>query len=689
MTDVIRVDFDGQPLEFPAGTSPQVIQATVKKLAAQRPQAPAGEGRTLSSLITGEQETPAMRSGRGMNSSAQGAMTALQGPTFGFLDELAGVGGGITGAIANLTPYGDNKTFAQNYRETRDKVRGANKQFTEDYPVTAIGTQLAASAPTIAAAPLRMAAAPAAATKAMTLGRQLAQQGKIGAGYGAASGAGESTADTLGGVIEDAAKGAATSAALGSAAQLGGSAAVAGGRNVVQRFSESSAKDKARLMLAETLAKDAAARGEIVAKNPGEWVAARVANRGAGATIADAAGANTTQRLDTLANLSGRAKDDVERLIAQRQSQRGRNLGNAAAENLGTSKDYLPTLTNIIKEKKSASQPFYDQLEGVQYRVDKELADLLHATKAAHGDAEQLILQDVNRAPVKLSQINKGDEINHVDLDTLKKSLWDMAEKSKGEFGKATAMSQSFDSLRTRLTDKLDRLAPKTDKGESIYKLARDAFAGPAEMESALRAGRTVMKESDPLVVKELVQGMSKSEREVFNVGVLQAIREKAGTDAGQTSLLKMWRNPATSERLKDIFGDNYREFAAAVAKERALKGMERVGRGSQTAARLLDAGEMDGAVTALNAGHAALNAAKGNPVGAVASAAQGVNALWNKVKTPEQVRDELAKLLLLKGPQAHDELTRAMPELIRRRNKAAAAASTGIGTGAAALQRE
>jgi len=57
--------------------------------------------------------------------------------------------------------------------------------------------------------------------------------------------------------------------------------------------------------------------------------------------------------------------------------------------------------------------------------------------------------------------------------------------------------------------------------------------------------------------------------------------------------LLKMWKEPATSNRLKEIFGDNYQKFAQDVAKEARLKPLEQVGRGSGTFSRMAGAEDL------------------------------------------------------------------------------------------------
>lgn len=617
-------------------------------------------------------ESEATTQGRNMNPSAQGALTALQGPMMGFADELAGAGSAVTGAIANLTPWGDDKSFAENYRSARDKVRGANTQFTKDNPRTAIVTQLMASAPTIVAAPFRSAGAVPQVTGPL---KTAAQAARSGGAYGAVSGIGESAAEDIGGVVADAAKGAAGGAAAGGALSGAGSAVGAVGKNVAQRLRTQSAADAAREKVAEALLRDA--RGTAFTSghsNPLDQAAARMGKLGDEATIADSGGTSTRALLDTVATLPGKTKDAVERLIHTRQAGRGARLVNAADDALATGgRGYTATLEAFDNSKQAAAKPLYDAIRQVSVRVDDDLAKLITASEKAHGGAETLakLRQEV---PIDLSKLKAGDDVPFMALDKVKQSLYDLGQSAKRSGEKE--LGRAYDDLRVKLTRKMDALSPTNAQG-SIYKQARDAYSGPAALRDAVEEGRGAMK-ADAIGVAELTRGMSASEREAFKLGALQSIRDKVGREAGQTELLKMWKEPTTSGKLKEIFGNDYRQFAAAVAAEARLKSLESVGRGSQTASRLYGAGDLD----AQAAGDVA-NVVTGATRGSVIQALSGAANLWNRVKTPETVRDEIGRILMSRGASGGGELT-GMSDAVRRvaEERARRAAMTGAASG-------
>lgn len=645
-------------VEFPDGMSREAMAAAIQaNMPKSTPSTPA--------------ESPSMRSGRNMNSSAQGFINAMQGPTFGFADEIFGGLSAGGKSVANLFGLGNGQSFKQNYEEGRDTVRGATEQFRKEYPATAISTGLMASAPTFVLGP----SGPVSSVQAVgPLARALTAS-KTGAGFGAVSGLGESTAADAAGMVGDTVKGAALSGVLGGAGQSVGTAMGAGGSAIMQRLSETSAMDAARRKLAEVLTRDA--RG-IGASNPVAQVESRLGKLGPEATIADAAGFNARQTLDTLATLPGNARNATEAVIHSRQAGRAGRLEGAADEALGTQgKTYTATLEALDVAKQAAARPHYEKLEGVSVRVDKDLNGILQAAKEAHKGAEQSAIRR-QEVPIDLTLIKAGDDVPFGALDLVKQSLWDLAEAAKRE-GKKGAASD-FNGLRVALTKKMDDLSPK-DAGGSIYAQARNAYGGKAQLEAAVEAGRTAMK-ADAIAVADLVKGMGASEREAFKIGALQAIRDKIGTESGQTSLLKMWKEPATSGKLKEIFGNerDFRTFAAEVAKEARLKLLESTGRGSQTASRVFGAGDLD--ATAQMA-QVIASASHGNPAPALGAAAR----VWNQVKTPEAVRDELARVLLLKGPQAQRELQN-LPMFIQNLNNARTQRATLAGALAGQSQK-
>ena len=611
-------------------------------------------------------ESSSMSSGRKAGGITGGVLSALQGPAFDFVDEAAGVGSGALSAIKG-------EGYDSGYQSGRDYVRGAVKQHEEDNP---IGSQVAK-----VVASLPLAFLPGGQVRAATTAAKAMQSAKIGSGYGAVQGVGGSTAQDLEGLGLDALSGGALSAASGGVLSGVGSGIGAVGSNVAQRFSSGNAAQVAREKLAEALGRDA--RGKLAQTpnaltNAPDMAARRMERLGSESTIADAGGPSSRQLLDTMATLPGRTKQLVEGLIKMRQSGRAGRLATAADESLGTKgAEYKNTINSLISQKEKEASPLYKELNKLNVRVDGELMDLLRASDSAHKGAE-LSAKLRREVPIDLSKLESGDVISFKSLDAIKRSLYDLGKTSQRSGSQG--ISNDYNSLRISLINKMDDILPKNEKG-SVYKQARDAFSGPAQLQDAVESGRGAMK-TDAIGVSEMMNGMTQSEVEAFKIGALQSLRDKVGTEGGQTSLLKMWKEPTTSGKLKEIFGNDYRKFAADVGKEARLKELESVGRGSQTASRLMNIGDLD--VEPLsNAAQVATSIGSGNPISAAAGSARGIAGAWNRVKTPEETRNKLAELLMLRGEAGQQELRNLKPmidklnaERMRRAN------ATGIGAG-------
>ena len=601
------------------------------------------------------------------NPISRGVNSALGGPLLGFWDEIAG------GISAPFKSFKSGKPIQESYREGRDFIRGIQDQYQQDFPIAGPITQAMTSAP-LAAVPASVPLLGAKSTSA-AIGPTKAILGASGTGatYGAISGAGESKADELSDLLYDtgmgAVRGAVTSGALQGAA-TGGSAVV---RNVASKYSPVVADNFARQKVAEAIARDG--RGQVFEDglaNPVTQAQARLRKLGPEARVVDAGGQNTRQLLDTLTTLPGRTKNATENAILTRQSGRGGRLTDAADLALGTGGRRLnPTLEALEQTRSQAAAPYYNQLRNVMVEVDDDVANLLTRTKGVHGEAEKLWRLQTGQE-VSLGNVGKGQQIPFSMLDTLKQSLYDASSTAKRQGG--NKMGMALDDVRVSLTGKLDDLAPKDDNGQSIYKLARDAYAGPSQMMDAAELGSKAMT-SNLATLRQEMRGLSRSEMEAFKIGAVQSLREKAGTQSGQTSLTKMWMEPNTQERLKLIFGNDYREFAAAVAREARLKGLDSVGRGSQTAARQFGAGDLDVSPLVSAAG-AANSAAAGSPVGVIANAAN----LWNRVQTPERVRNQMGSILLQQGQSGANSLN-DLAQIIEQINRQQATQIGAFGT--------
>lgn len=625
-----------------------------------------------------ERKSPAYEAGAKKSELEKGFLTAMQGPTFGFYDELAGA------LAAPITAIQTGKPLSEAYQQERDIRRGAAESYMKENPWTSAGLQGVASIPTMMAGlPARAAGAvmPAITTatpklakvatdvgrylagaseagKVMGMGQRMAQAGAGGVGYGLLGGAGASEEQTLGEIAADAGKSALMGAVLGPVTQPVMGVLGAAGRQVAGRYgSQETASTYAQQKVAEALLRDTPP--DLLQSALG-MAQARMGKLGPEARIADVGGANVRQLLDTIATLPGETKQALERAIRERQAGRAGRLVTAADEALGTQgAQFQQSIDAFNAQRKSEARPFYDIIDKATVKVDDTLAALLKRSESLQGPAE-LLYKTKTGQTIDLANLQKGDFVPMNVLDTLKHSLYDSAQTLKRAGGGQQA--NAYDDVRKDLITVLTAKSPKVG-GQSAYAQAMEKWAGPSQMMDAADLGRKAMT-GDIINFKQELAGLTQSEMDAFRIGALQALRQKTGTEAGQTSLLKMWKEPTTRERLKAVFNDDYREFASAVAKEARLKGLESLGRGSQSAGRL--AGMEDLGIPAVMAAGQAVST--GNVPGVAAAATN----LFNRLGTPEPVRAEMGRLLLSREQQRLIDLGDQIRKMNEARSRAA-----------------
>jgi hypothetical protein len=541
----------------------------------------------------------------------------------------------------------------------------------------AVGGSIAATLPVGGLLPNALKAAAGAKTVVGIVPRA-AQAAGVGAIYGGVTGAADSNADTFGGMLVDGAKSAATGAALGGVATPVTSALGAVAGNVTQRLSKTSAAEYARQKVAEALARDA--RGTLATSgvtNPLAQAAARLSKLGEEATLADAGGRNTNQLLDTLAILPGRTKEAAYNLLHARTAGVGDRMRTAAEDALDTQGQRLPTtIESLITRRQKDSGPLYKQLRGIDIEPSPELAEIVkHAddlgvTKLGReiATARQMPFTLDAAAP---SKWNMGD------LDHVKQGIDQVlsSRKAMNQDGTLTPLGNAYMDLNKKLIGALDEATIDGKTGESLYRLAREAFGTPSQLIDAANAGKMAINR-DESSIQSMMKGMSDNELQAFRIGAFEGLRGKLGTQGGQTQIMNMWKEPATQEKLKAVFGDlrSYREFASSVAKEAQLKRLQSVGAGSQTAARQAGMGDLD--LSALTEAGGALGAAKsGNLLSALGSAKN----VWNRVATPQSVRDEMGALLLAKGVNGARNLN-SLEDLVQRINSRNMLLSNSVG---------
>lgn len=605
---------------FPDQMSPDEIRNVIETEIIPKGSAAREQGRGMQDAIRGKDDS--FLSDLKAHAASAG-LSALNGLTFGFGDEIAGA---LAGAA-------DPANFSQRYQQGRDYVRGANEQYRKDSPIAATATDVAGGVLNVPAGVV------GAVGKMGALGRAGVSAG-IGGGLGALSGAGaaESLADVPGSMLTGGALGAATGGVLTGAGAVAGAV----GRNIAPRIPENwggaGAANAALRRLGYVLERD---------DMTGQQVIRRMQKLGPEATIADAGGANLRNELDTMATLPGRTANSLERLQRQRTVTRGDRL-EAIPDALsgGHKGDDILAMLQTTKEELSA--PLYAKVDQVAVPVTPALAELAD---------RPIIKAAIEQARTNVANQGKefADQFVNTSLakGTTPLRFWDDVKKGLDDVigGIKRGTSNTKDgTLRSALQVKNELLA-ELDKLAPVYREARDAFAGPAALQSAIEDGRNALN-MKPAEIERTLFNLGESEREAFRLGAADAMREKIGTRAGQTNLLNAPIEKNTRMLLKSIFGDQegYRNAMKTILAEGQLKRLENVGKNSKTASR-------EAAIEDLNFGvlEDAANAAKSAAGGSVSGVVRAARSLGGRLQTPEVVRDEIGNILMLKmGQKLH-----------------------------------
>lgn len=607
-----------------------------------------------------------------LSAPLRGAVSAANSAMLNWGDELYGGLGALGAAVTG-------NDIGRAYQENRDLIRGIDASFREEYPNTAIGTQIAASLPATVYNPLPLKTSNLALTGLQKTGQLLANTGRAaatGAMYGGISGAGRSEADTTEKVLNDAQNAALTSGIISGASYPVALGIGGVGRNIYQRtpLGRGSASSFSDQKVAEALARSAEGKtfkaspeaAQALINNAGNRAATRLGKLPQGTPLAVAGGESTLDLLDIAAISAGATKQavkDKQHILTGKESER---VINSASKALGTGRpDYNETVEGFIQSAKAKSAPYYAQLNGYQYPIDDELRNIIKRASPFFARSNLAATVDDLGGATLTDALNPSTKFISFDqLKLLRQSLQSSEDNYMTSItNKDKDLGVRVSRLKNELTRKLDELSPKTQQGESVHALASGAYAGESKLRNAVENGRLIFRE-DAMNIRDSLKNMTQSEKDAFRLGVYQAIVDKAGRQSGRTELMNIYKDPAIADRLKTVFGNDYRKFASKLAAEFELKKFQRVAGGSQTAGRqqglndlelspLRDASEGVGALAS----------------GSVRGSVNPLTRLWQGVSVPESVRTDMAKTLLLEGAPAQAKL-QSLNELVKYINQ-------------------
>lgn len=476
----------------------------------------------------------------------------------------------------------------------------------------------------------------------------VAKGGAAGAGYGAVNALGHD---------QDVGEGAATGLVFGAAVPVVGSVLSAAGKAVKPAVDAVRARTNPSGYASQKIAERLSSGGMSVE---------RASQRAAGQniTLADAGGDSTRGLLRTATNIPGPARDSVNARLTMRQFGQGDRLKSAISQTFADPDGYLVAKDAIAAEAKRIAAPLYKRAYETPVHFSETLEGILNtpAGKAALSRAEQLAANE--QVPFQQLFVNVADNgsatVRRVPdtrgWDYIKRAMDDIIDSQTDPITKkVTNEGRIITGLKNRMLGEIDRLNP-------AYKAARQAYAGQAQLDEALEAGRDVFKAS-PEAFKRTVAGMTEAQKASARIGAAETLRAQIDA-AGVTNnaILRIFSKPQQMRNLQTLFEtpQKFAEFRKAIWAEARKRGTYDAVKGNSTTVRqAADMAEAGGLQEGFNTAKTAVTQ------GIVPATIQWVGSRLRMLGglTPE-VANEISKRLLASSPEVRDSISRELRQI-------------------------
>lgn len=457
----------------------------------------------------------------------------MQGLTYGWADELGGLGARIGAGLA-----GSNETrrdiVAQ--KET-NRQRAQLADYRQRNPYTSAGLEIGGAL--VSGGP---------AVKYGTTGLRLLGLGALEGGIAGAGAAdenkvtGAATGAALGGVMGGAVP------ALGYAARKGGGYIARKVAPVYRRLTEQP-QTTAQRVLTDAM------RSEGITP---AMLKSRARQMGQDATLVDIGGSKAVGLGQGVidADTTGDALALARRTYGKRAAGQTARLERGINKATGNKHRFLSVLDEINDRQRQASSAAYDAaFNSPSFNpVDKDLIDLINrpGIKRQLGKALDDAVNEGRSVPALEKIVMQGDNVkigkelmpDMQGWDAIKRRL-DKAVTSA--YRTSDPGASSLKVLRNKLRDVLDDVNPE-------YKAARNIYAGDAALKDALSEGESFLTRKTR-EVRAVIRDLSESEKEAYLTGAVEAIKEKMGrARAGEMGSFRFLETGNAKEKLRMLF---------------------------------------------------------------------------------------------------------------------------------------
>lgn len=490
------------------------------------------------------------------------------GMTFGLADEAAAGLSSLTGVGAQPGGQGDYESNL-----AAERARDA------EIPLgTRIGGEVLGGLMTGSGIARGVAAAAPAVSGAFGNLPGFARAMLLGSAYGGAYGAG-----TAEGGAANRAAGAGTGAALGAATGGVLYPVMKGAEGVVRAVGKGIQNRMGPATAAQRKVLEAIQRDEMTPAK----VSARLRALGPQATLADAGGENLTGLARAAASVPGPAKNRAAQVLNARASGEAGRITQRINQGIKPT-DYFAAQDSFLARLKENARSLYDDA----YRAGKQLE-----SKTLSRLLERPVAKDAMREAADLASI-EGRRLSQLDpaltaqlKEAAQRGLVDPKVVPKGGVGRGIT-TEAIDDLKRGIDSMIDKetnqltggltkrgalladfkrqLLREVDTLNPAYARARAAYAGDAEVLTALREGRNALK-LDPEEIRRAMAGMSKGAQEAYRSGAAKALKDVIDNTPDTTSAARrLFSKDIMRQRLRSLFPDQdtYNALARTLTSE-------------------------------------------------------------------------------------------------------------------------
>lgn len=232
--------------------------------------------------------------------------------------------------------------------------------------------------------------------------------------------------------------------------------------------------------------------------------------------------------------------------------------------------DYATKLRELTTNLYQNAKPLYEQAYAAYPKIKSDVIyDILgnkYGKKAAKQAFSYMEADGVPIGKPDVSGAIKKPSLQY--LDYVKRGLDDQIEAARR--GGDMNLARILGGMKSRLVNELD--AATTDSsGSSLYKAAREQYAGDAEVRNALQLGRDEFQGLTPQEIRDKVANMSFAEKDALRTGAAEHLFQILGnTPLTSNAAAKLANVPNVQAKLAAMFDKpgEYQQFMGALQQE-------------------------------------------------------------------------------------------------------------------------